>query len=249
MTTGERIRKRRKELEISAEDLGAEIGVDRSTVYRYENGDIEKLPISVLEPISVALRTTVEYLMGWTDDPTDYDDGDLIANIPQDMIDYFDGDVKKAYGAWIARTTPDEDSFLPRGIFRPTMKKVPLLGKVACGRPLYSPNFDDGYALINSDTIADFALEAQGDSMIGAHIDSGDIVFLIETEMVDSGEIAAVFIDDEVTLKRVYYQREKNKLTLVSENPKYPPLVFVGHELDSVRIIGKAIAYQHVFKQ
>lgn len=107
MTTGERIKKRRKELNITAEDLGAKIGIDRSTVYRYESGDIEKFPLSKLEPIAYALHTTVAYLMGWTDDPIDYENDELIASIPQDLLYNFNGDVKKAYSAWLARTTPD----------------------------------------------------------------------------------------------------------------------------------------------
>lgn len=112
MTTGDRIRKRRKEIGITADDLAAEIGVDRSTVYRYENGDIEKVPITVLEPVATALHTTVAYLMGWTPEATDYEDGELIASIPQNLIYAFDGDVKKAYRAWIARTTPNESGAL-----------------------------------------------------------------------------------------------------------------------------------------
>ena len=69
MTTGERIKYRRKQLGISADELALQIGVSRSTVFRYENGDIEKLPANTLIPIADFLRTTVEYLMGWTDNP------------------------------------------------------------------------------------------------------------------------------------------------------------------------------------
>ena len=74
-------------------------------------------------------------------------------------------------------------------------------------------------------------------------IQSGDIVFFIAQETVDNGQIAAVFIDEEVTLKRVYYYREKNKLILQPENPAYEPLVYVGEELNSIRIIGRAVAH------
>lgn len=65
MTTGERIRARRKELDISADLLADNIGVSRSTIFRWENGFIEKLPIDKLVPIARALKTTVGYLMGW----------------------------------------------------------------------------------------------------------------------------------------------------------------------------------------
>lgn len=65
MTVGQRIKQRRKELKISADELGKRLGKDRSTVFRYENGSIEKLPIDILEPIAKALQTTPEFLMGW----------------------------------------------------------------------------------------------------------------------------------------------------------------------------------------
>lgn len=65
MTVGERIKKRRKELKMSADELGKRLGKDRSTVFRYENGYIEKLPVDALHAIAEALKTTPEYLMGW----------------------------------------------------------------------------------------------------------------------------------------------------------------------------------------
>ena len=80
--------------------------------------------------------------------------------------------------------------------------------------------------------------------MINARIMDGDIVFIREQSMVDDGEIAAVVIEDEATLKRVYYYREENKLVLQAENPKYRPLVYSGAELDTIRILGKAVAFQ-----
>lgn len=62
---GKRINTRRRALKISAEELGKKIGKDRSTIYRYEKGDIENLPLDILEPIAKALETTPAYLMGW----------------------------------------------------------------------------------------------------------------------------------------------------------------------------------------
>ena len=68
MTTAERIKQRRKDLGFRAEDVAERIGVSRSTMFRYENGEIEKLPINHLVPIAKALHTSVDYLMGWTED-------------------------------------------------------------------------------------------------------------------------------------------------------------------------------------
>ena len=65
MNIGMRIKERRKEMKRSADELGAKLGKDRSTIYRYEKGDIENLPLDILEPIAKALDTTPQYLMGW----------------------------------------------------------------------------------------------------------------------------------------------------------------------------------------
>lgn len=65
MTIGKRIKDRRTQLGMSADELGKRLGKDRSTIYRYEKGDIENLPLDILEPIAAALGTTPQYLMGW----------------------------------------------------------------------------------------------------------------------------------------------------------------------------------------
>ena len=79
--------------------------------------------------------------------------------------------------------------------------------------------------------------------MIGARIHDGDIVFIRAQDSVDNGQIAAVIINDEATLKRVYYFPEESKLVLSPENPSFAPLVYVGEELNSIKIIGKAVAF------
>lgn len=95
MTIGERIKKRRLELELTADDIAIELGKSKATIYRYENGDIKNMPTTVLEPLAEILYTTPAYLMGWTDDPEDWE---RIANDngvcpPND----YDGDPKDWY--------------------------------------------------------------------------------------------------------------------------------------------------------
>lgn len=80
--------------------------------------------------------------------------------------------------------------------------------------------------------------------MVGARIHDGDVVFIRKQPEVNNGQIAAVLIGDEATLKRVYYYPEKNKLVLSPENSAYEPLVYVGQELAEVRILGLAVAFQ-----
>ncbi len=67
MRIGERIKQRRLELGYTADALAKMLNKNRATIYRYENGDIENMPIDVLEPLAKALNTTPAYLMGWTD--------------------------------------------------------------------------------------------------------------------------------------------------------------------------------------
>lgn len=122
--------------------------------------------------------------------------------------------------------------------------RIRLLGDIACGKPIYADEEREVYVDVGTDIKADFCLRAKGDSMINARIMDGDIVFIREQPMVNNGEIAAVIIDDEATLKRVYYYPEKQKLMLVAENAKYEPLVYIGEELEQIRILGLAIAFQ-----
>lgn len=123
-------------------------------------------------------------------------------------------------------------------------QRIPLLGEIACGKPIYCDEDRESYVEVGADIRADFCLRAKGDSMIGARIMDGDIVFIREQPIVENGEIAAVIIDDEATLKRVYYYKDSGKLILQAENPKYSPLIYEGEELNSIRILGKAIAFE-----
>lgn len=123
-------------------------------------------------------------------------------------------------------------------------KKFPLLGEIACGQPIFADEDRESYIEAGTDINADFCLKAKGDSMINARILDGDIVFIRKQEMVNDGEIAAVIIEDEATLKRVYYNRQSGILQLVAENPAFAPLVYSGDDLNKIRILGKAVAFQ-----
>lgn len=129
-------------------------------------------------------------------------------------------------------------------LFRIETKKFPLLGNIACGEPIFANEERELYVEAGANIQADFCLRAKGDSMIGARIYDGDIVFIKQQPMVEDGEIAAVLIEDEATLKRVYYDRENGVLQLFAENPQYKTMRFVGEELNQIRIIGRAVAFQ-----
>lgn len=128
-------------------------------------------------------------------------------------------------------------------IFPLQRKRVPLLGEIACGEPIFCNEGRD-YIAAGADIKADFCLKARGDSMTGARIMDGDIVFIQKDAELVNGQIYAVAIDDEATLKRVYYDETAQELRLLAENPKYPTMVYTGEKLDHVHILGKAIAFQ-----
>ena len=131
-----------------------------------------------------------------------------------------------------------------QGVVPVQMRSYPLLGDIACGKPILADQKYDTFSAAGFEDSVSFALRCKGDSMMNARIYDGDIVFIREQDMVQNGEIAAVVIGDEATLKRVYFYPEEQKMILVSENPAYPPLSYQGAALDEIRILGKAIAFQ-----
>jgi len=201
VTTGERMKQRRKEWGISVEDVAAALGVSVATVYRYEKGDIEKVPGAVLEPLARVLHTTPAYLMGWEDAP--------------------------AAGA------------VPPGFEPlPEMTAVPRVGEIACGEPILAEQNIETYDSVPKMWHADFTLACHGDSM-EPRVKDGDVVAVRRTPVVENGEIAAVRIDDEATLKHVYHYPDR--LVLQPENPAFPPIVLVGEEINRAVIEGKAV--------
>ena len=123
-------------------------------------------------------------------------------------------------------------------------KRLPVIGEISCGYPVFANEEDGGLVVTDRDIDADFCLIAKGDSMKDARILSGDVVFIKKCDMVSNGEIAAVIMDDEATLKRVYYYPDAAQIMLMPENPKYHPIIYSGEELDRVRILGKAVAFR-----
>lgn len=188
-----------------------------------------------LEELAVSLGTSKQTIHR-------YENG-VIANIPKEKIERL---------AELLGTTPSElmgwgESLYSYDNIIPIKKKIlPIVGTIACGTPIYAEEEYGSFAIADTNLDATFCLRAKGDSMTGARIFDGDLVFIRAQDAVDNGEIAAVIINDEATLKRVYYYPSESKLVLSPENPKYPPLVYIKEELNSIKIIGKAVAFQSI---
>ena len=127
------------------------------------------------------------------------------------------------------------------GLEQPQTRQIPILGTIACGAPILAQEHIDGYTELPASIHADFALICKGDSMAGARIFDGDIVYIRAQEQVENGEIAAVLIDGEATLKRV--RCFEDRISLEPENPTYRPLILWAEDMNRARILGKAVAF------
>jgi len=121
-------------------------------------------------------------------------------------------------------------------------RRVPILGSVAAGNPILAMEEHNDYIVVDGNIRVDFCLRVRGDSMIGARLQDGDIVFVRRQPTVENGDIAVVLIDDEVTLKRVYVTDKG--VILKPENPAYEPMFFSHEDFRQVRILGRAVAFQ-----
>lgn len=209
MTTGERMKQRRKEIGFSAEKVAERLGVSPATIYRYEKGDIEKVPVDSLAELAKILQTTPAYLMGWEEQPT---------------------------------PKPTSPAPIPPGFMpMPEMMQVPLIGSIACGTPILAEQNIKSYIGVPAAWRADFALECHGDSMAPTICD-GDVVCIRKQPEVEQGQIAAVRIGEEATLKHFYYQNDV--MTLLADNPSVcPPMVYTGPQLEEVEVEGLAVGF------
>ena len=133
---------------------------------------------------------------------------------------------------------------IPKGFEpMPKMKKIPLVGSIACGTTILAQQNIEKIVDVPENIRCDFSLICHGDSMEGAGIHDRDVVYIRIQPEVENGEIAAVRIGEEATLKRVYYQN--GTLTLMPANAAYAPMVYTGPELNNVQIEGKAVGWTH----
>lgn len=215
MIAAKRMKQCRLATNETLEQIGVLIGVHKTTVRRWETGETERISLPIIQKLAMHYNVSPAWLMG--------------ADVPMERMPFSE--------------TNDELFENYDNIHPVRLKKFPMLGKIACGEPIWADEDRDSFVMADMDINADFCLTAKGDSMINARIYDGDIVFIRKMPIVKNGDIAAVIIDNEATLKRVYYYPEKNKLILNPENPQYEPLVYINEELDTIRILGKAVYF------
>lgn len=171
-----------------------------------------------------------------------YENG-IITNIPSNKIEAIASALETTPAYLMGWNEPQHNSYtgIENIIPMPNMVKVPLLGDIACGEPIIAEENIETYLNMPEEIKGTFALRCKGDSMINARIFDGDVVFIREQPDVENGEIAAVLIDNEATLKRVY--KYDNRIELRAENPTFKPLSYEGEKLADIRILGKAVGF------
>lgn len=136
------------------------------------------------------------------------------------------------------QSAPAKPTIPPGFLPMPEMATVPVVGRIACGTPILAEQNIECEVCVPSRWRATFSLVCKGDSM-EPKIHDGDLVAIRKQPEVENGEIAAVRIGEEATLKRVF--RHENMLELRAENPSFPSIILVGADMETVMIEGKAV--------
>lgn len=217
-TFAERLRSLRQEKGWSQQRLADNLKLSKSSVNMYERGEREP-GFETMEAIADLFNVDMNYLYGRTD-----------VKIADPIVRDTDSSLAQS---------PIPPGFDPM----PQMRKVPLVGSIACGTPILAQQNIDGSVDAPEDIRCDFALRCKGDSMIDAGIHDGDAVYIRIQPEVENGEIAAVRIGEEATLKRVYY--DGTTLTLMPANAAFAPMVYTGPQLEDVHIEGRVVGWTH----
>lgn len=213
----DRLKQLRHDRQLSQQGLADRLGFSKSSVNMYERGEREP-GIESMEAIADYFNIDLDYLTGRSDIPN--------------------------RSEWLKSIDTSGSSANIDNIIPISKKRFPLLGDIACGTPIFADEEKELYVEAGANIDADFCLRAKGDSMTGARINDGDIVFIRKQGTVDNGEIAAVVIEDEATLKRVNYYPQQELLILKAENSQYADMVYTGEQLNHIIILGKAVAFQ-----
>lgn len=213
----EKLKSLRKQHNMTQADVAEIVGVSQQAVGKWERG-IASPDYDALAKLAKRFNVSADYLIGLQS---------------KEMAEKVE-DVK----LYLLR---HEGITLDTGNDLQSLKRVPIIGTIACGSPILAEQNISGYTCC-TDFSADFALVAKGDSMINRRIHDGDLVFIKSQPDVEDGDVTAVLIDGEATLKII--RRTDDAVMLLPANDKYPPMVFHKQDVDSFRVLGKAIGFQ-----
>lgn len=246
MDIGNRIKARRQELGISVDELADELGKNRATIYRYEKGDIENLPTTILKPLAEALHTTPEYLIGWDDDPNDYDSddyGDIDARA-------FNGNVKDKL-TFDALCDKEHRKELKSSEECPALFPIesgviiPVLGRVCAGNGSEAieeriDNIEISFQMAQKGS--HFGLVVKGDSMTPL-LSDGDVVIVNRDVEAESGDLVVALVNGSDAMCKRLHRYAEGGFALIPENPVYEAKRYTVEDAGSipVKILGKVV--------
>lgn len=173
-------------------------------------------------------------------------ENNIVTNIPTDKVDAIAKRLKVSPAylmGWEEQPEPKKPTVPPGFEPMPKMKKVPLIGSIACGTPILAQQNIEKLVDVPENIRCDFSLTCHGDSMVGAGIHDKDVVYIHIQPEVENGEIAAVRIGEEATLKRVYLHTDY--IELRPENAAFESIIRRKEEMNDVHIEGKAVGWTH----
>lgn len=230
MSIGERIKWLRKtKCDLTMEDVGKKLGVNKATIQKYENGVITTIPSDKVEKMAELFETTPGFIMGWDIEPDYPGDSDI------DRAIFRLEKLKDTL--YRTKNVVSLNGVLPH--------RIPLVGSAAAGEPVYNEEVD---VYVNGPLKADCAIRVQGDSMNPTYID-GDILYIRSQPDIDyEGQIAVAVVGDEACVKHVYRQQEG--LLLTSDNPAYAPMFKRYSDYDNnIRVIGRVVGFTRMYKE
>lgn len=245
MTIGEKMKFRRKELKISADKVAEALGVSRSTIFRYEKGEIEKLPTESLRKIAKILDTTPEELMGWTKNENNFSIVSIYNQLSpprqQKLYDFAESQLKEQKQETKQKSNP----VTSLEYFRKKEKEEIIYGKTywygavsaGTGEFLIDEICEEIELPIEQiPTEADFCLSVNGDSMEPTFHDD-EYVFVKKQLDIFNGKIGVAILNGEAFLKRIWF--ENSSARLESLNKKYKDIIIT--ESDDFKIVGKVV--------
>lgn len=224
---GERIKARRKELKISADDIANKLGVSRSTIFRYEKGDIEKMPTETLNEIASILHTTPQSLMGW------YDSSKEITTI----YNRLNSDRQTKVYNYAQHELEEQNKIIDISEYQENDIYLQSLVSAGTGILDLDPTYGE-YVPYEGEVPNhyDLAFKISGNSMVPTFED-GEIIFVEKYPNPINGAIMVVQIDEQAYIKKVYL--ENDNLRLVSLNQDYDDILADGN--NNIRIVGKVV--------
>lgn len=234
MNLGDRIKKRRSQLNMTLDDVGKLVGVTRATIQRYENGNIINIPSDKIELIAKALRTTPSYLMGWEEDKKQTNK--FLTNEEKEILEPYnklntEGKNKSVEYTW---------DLVSSNKYEKT-ETVEIVGGAAAGNGFnYIDEITSNKIIPKKQRPAyDMIIPVEGDSM-EPKIHDGSLAFIRVSTDYDNGKIYVVDADGKVYIKKVYF--DNREIVLQSINPSYEDIHI--EDLDTFRVIGEVVDWE-----